>query len=226
MDLEGNMTDIEDMLTISPEEWADKKLALEPGDLTRFVLQGIGISAPLVLRPWDDPSSTPENYYSYQPYTGDPMADAPINSPGGGLVYFDGTPGEEDVSAMLRIMCVNTVLREYAAFVGYAVNPEEERFLVQLRLVSRFALYSMFRAIDGEGLNTFPEQPLTVGEALWRFIVNQQERWGTGMDSPEISGIMGGDGDWAKESLSFGFMVENEHHGVYRIWSRAWLVTK
>ena len=36
----------------------------------------------------------------------------------------------------------------------------------------------------------------------------------------------GGDGDWAKESLCFGLMVENGYQGVYRIWSRAWLVTK
>jgi hypothetical protein len=34
----------------------------------------------------------------------------------------------------------------------------------------------------------------------------------------------GGDGERAKESLAFGFMVENAYYGVYRIWSRAWLV--
>jgi hypothetical protein len=34
------------------------------------------------------------------------------------------------------------------------------------------------------------------------------------------------DGDWAKESLCFGFMMENEYHGICRIWTRAWLVTK
>jgi hypothetical protein len=27
-------------------------------------------------------------------------------------------------------------------------------------------------------------------------------------------------------AVAFGFMVENEYQGVYRIWSRAWLVTK
>ena len=37
---------------------------------------------------------------------------------------------------------------------------------------------------------------------------------------------MGGDGDYAVEELSFGFMLENEYNQVYRIWSRAWLVTK
>jgi hypothetical protein len=41
-----------------------------------------------------------------------------------------------------------------------------------------------------------------------------------------LSGTFGGDGYWAKESLCFGFLVENNYRGVYRIWSRAWLVTK
>jgi hypothetical protein len=42
----------------------------------------------------------------------------------------------------------------------------------------------------------------------------------------DLYGAMGGDGDWAKEELCFGFMMENEYHGVCRIWTRAWLVTK
>jgi hypothetical protein len=37
---------------------------------------------------------------------------------------------------------------------------------------------------------------------------------------------MGGDADWAKESLAYGSMVENAYRGVYRLWSRTWLVTK
>lgn len=36
----------------------------------------------------------------------------------------------------------------------------------------------------------------------------------------------GGDGEWARESLAFGFLVENQYHSIYRIWTRAWLVTK
>ena len=40
-----------------------------------------------------------------------------------------------------------------------------------------------------------------------------------------LRGLFGGDGDFAREELAFGFMVENDYHHVYRIWSRAWLVT-
>ena len=41
-----------------------------------------------------------------------------------------------------------------------------------------------------------------------------------------LAGMFGGDGDDSREKLSFGRMVENGYHHVYRIWSRAWLVTK
>ncbi|MEI9999893.1 MAG: hypothetical protein WDO13_12425 [Verrucomicrobiota bacterium] len=44
--------------------------------------------------------------------------------------------------------------------------------------------------------------------------------------SSQLRGTFGGDGDWAKESLCFGLLVENNDLGVYRLWSRAWLVTK
>jgi hypothetical protein len=31
---------------------------------------------------------------------------------------------------------------------------------------------------------------------------------------------------WAKETLGFGLMVENAYQGVYRVWSRPWLMAK
>ena len=53
-----------------------------------------------------------------------------------------------------------------------------------------------------------------------------KRRVGTSFGDSRIDGKMGGDGDYAVEELSFGFMLENEYNQVYRIWSRAWLVTK
>jgi hypothetical protein len=64
-----------------------------------------------------------------------------------------------------------------------------------------------------------------IAAAIEQFIAAERERWGTGMSSA-LRGTFGGDGDWAKESLCFGLMVENPYYGVYRVWSRAWLVTK
>lgn len=46
------------------------------------------------------------------------------------------------------------------------------------------------------------------------------------MGAPNLSGAMGGDGDYAKEKLCFGLLVENPFGHVYRIWSRAWPLTK
>lgn len=64
-----------------------------------------------------------------------------------------------------------------------------------------------------------------IGDLVWTFVQSQQQVWGI-YNTSQLSGVMGGDGDWAKEALAFGLMVENAYHGVYRIWSRAWLVTK
>jgi hypothetical protein len=50
--------------------------------------------------------------------------------------------------------------------------------------------------------------------------------FGTFFGGPRIEGKMGGDGDFAREMLGFGFMLENDYHEISRIWSRAWLVTK
>ena len=61
---------------------------------------------------------------------------------------------------------------------------------------------------------------------LWAFLVGQAREFGTGMGSPKLAGVLGGDGNFTQEKLSFGLMVENAYYHVYRIWSRAWLVTK
>jgi hypothetical protein len=188
---------------------------------------GMGFAGPMIVRPWDTLSSALDrpNYYGFQGHQSGPLQDAPISEPAGGVVYFDGSPPREDFEALLRLMRVRTQESEYAAFLGEAESPIDERFIVQVRLVSRWALAGIFRASTDGDAGSLVAQTLTVGDALWAFVEDQQQRWGTGMGG-ELSGTMGGDGDWAKEALAFGFMVENAHHGVYRLWSRAWLVTK
>jgi hypothetical protein len=74
------------------------------------------------------------------------------------------------------------------------------------------------------------DQPISIGEYIAEFVASQRLKW----NDPEapwrfsyrLSGKFGGDGDFAKEALCFGFMEENRPYSVYRIWSRAWLVTK
>lgn len=222
------MSDIDSFIKVYPRHWPeDKELEIYPGDLDKFAVPGVGISGPFPIRPWDDPlRDDPSDYYSFQGITGHPIRDASKNEPAGGVVYFGGTPREEDIEALFRLLNVSAHLKDYAAFVEHSLQPIEDRYLVQMRIVSRFALKYLFGALDSDEYESFPPQDRTIGEVLWQFIQDQQDKWGTGMDSYELRGVMGGDGDFAKEELAFGFMVENEYNSVYRIWSRAWLVTK
>ena len=87
------------------------------------------------------------------------------------------------------------------------------------RPVRRLSAFDSFRSCFAGA------EPVTIGALVHRFIELQRERWGTGFSSA-LRGTLGGDGDWAKESLAFGLMVENGYWGVYRLWSRPWLVTK
>jgi hypothetical protein len=105
------------------------------------------------------------------------------------------------------------------------MNPYVDRYLEQLRVVSSAALDALYDAeTDGEAAQHL-SQNLSVADLFVAFIEHQKERWGTGM-SRELDGTLGGDGDWARESLGFGLMVENSTYGVYRIWSRPYLLTK
>jgi hypothetical protein len=217
---------IANLVTLAPPVWPGRALRLQPGDLSQFAPMGFGFEGPFPIRPWDDPfGPSPGRFYAFQPHGGDPFRAAPTEDPAGGTVYLDDDASAEDIATLLRLLRVRRDLKDYAAFLAEAENPPEERFLVQLRIVTRFALAGIFHAeIEGEA-TPLSTQRLTIGELVWAFLEDQREVWGPGM-SPQLRGTAGGDGDWAKEALAFGFMVENATYGVYRIWSRAWLVTK
>jgi len=172
--------------------------------------------------------------YGFEPEWGDnPIAEAPYYSGQGGLVYFDMMT-KPDLAALFRVLGVveyGTVNsdRQYAVFTQVADSPGSERYLVQMRLVSRFALRYHYHALSDRAYEQFPQQPLTLADACWEFISFHQKRWGehsyenTGKG---LAGLFGGDGFFEREYLSFGFLVENSYYNIYRIWSRAYLVTK
>ncbi len=179
------------------------------------------------MRPWDnlDDLAKQGSYYGLDRRTGHPLLDAPLTGSSGGTVYFDGSPDKNDIDALLRLLTVHSDSTDYAVFLGEAKDPGQERFLTQMRLISQFALRSLFGAkIDGE-CSHLTTQTVSIGDLIWKFIEDQQREYGKGY-SAQLDGLFGGDGDWAKEKLAFGFLVENEYQGVYRLWSRAWLVTK
>lgn len=88
-----------------------------------------------------------------------------------------------------------------------------------MRFIPRAAL-AVFGA-DEPPAKSAPDAKLN--DAITAFIAAERTYW---YDTASLSGTLGGDGDWAKEHLGFGFMVENVSHRIYRLWSRPYLVTK
>jgi hypothetical protein len=76
---------------------------------------------------------------------------------------------------------------------------------------------------------TLAAQPISMVEYVAQFVDEQRLKWNNpdgGAFPRSLDTLFGGDGDFAKEALCFGFMVENHPWAVYRVWSRAWLVSK
>lgn len=193
-------------LRVSPPLWPHGTLQTQPGDLTQFAPQGNGV-------------------YGYQEGIENPMLAAPPQEDIGGALYFGNGILKEDFQALMRILNVGDDY-DYAVFTSESSQPGQDGYLRQLRLVSKFALRFMFGALASGEYETFPLQQLSMPEAFWGFIEHEWNDWGTSFRSSKLAGKFGGDGDFAREELSFGFMVENDYHRVYRVWSRAWLVTK
>ena len=104
-----------------------------------------------------------------------------------------------------------------------ATDQPKDRYLAQIRIVD-FGGMRLFGAVPDPG-DVLWQQPIDVAALIAAFIAAQKNIWGDGM-SATLAGTLNGDGDWAREKLAFGFMVENAYNGVYRLWSRPWLVTK
>ena len=189
--------------------WLRKEgLEVQPGELSQFAPNGNGV-------------------YGYQAKCGvDPFKAAPTQEPAGGAIYFDSRFSPDDFRGLLRLAEVRLDDKDYSVFFREAEQPGEEGYIVQMRLVSRFGLRYMFDAITEGEYDQFPLQGLTVSEALSAFTDEESKRWGTSFGAPGLDGLFGGDGHFAQEKLAFGFMVENSYFHIYRIWSRAWLVTK
>lgn len=197
---------------VSPPMWDGNTIKVQPGDLAQFAPEGTGI-------------------YGYQePTPGNPFLSAPLQDDAGGAVYFGNGIGRADFDVLMRVMGVTQLhsanpMRRFAAFTAVSEHPGKDGYLVQMRLVSDFGLKFLFGAIPDAEPGSFPEQALSMVDTLWAFVETQRAHWGTGYGE-DLEGLFGGDGDFAREQLSFGFLVENGYHHVYRIWSRAWLVTK
>jgi hypothetical protein len=197
----------EGKVRITPPVFINNTLRVNPSDLTQFAPEGTGV-------------------YGLREHTNrNPFKEGPVHEPSGGTLFFDNDVRKEDFLGLSRILDITTN-KDYAAFLSTSDAPGKDGYLSQLRLVSKFGLKYLYDAISETEYESFPEQELTMPEALYAFIDNQRNEYGTFFGEPKLERKFGGDGDYAREQLSFGFMVENEYFSVYRIWSRAWLVTK
>lgn len=206
------VVDFSGRIHLSSPNPSSKNQAIDPANLSLFVPQG-------------------EETYGYDLKADqNPFDQAPVRSGTGGTVYFD-RPVLAVFEPMLQCLGVTTINpnRQFAAFFAASEDPKRDNYLMQLRLVSRFGLRYLFKSIDEAEYQNFPEQPLNMIQACWEFVCRQREIWREGFWRDEqngLAGLFGGDGDYQRESLSFGFTVENSYYNVYRIWSRAYLVTK
>lgn len=208
--------DLGDKIRVSPPIWPQHSLKVQPGDLSQFAPYGNGV-------------------YGYQKRDrSNPFTNAPPQEACGGVVYFGNDISRTDFEALTRILEVQSrqvvnPLKSFSVFTAESQQPGKEGYLAQMRLVSKFGLRYMFDAISDAEYERFPDQELTMVEALWSFIEHERNRFGTSFQQDGekgLRGVFGGDGHFACEELCFGFMLENSYHDICRIWSRAWLVTK
>lgn len=198
---------------VSPPMFSNNTIKEQPGDLTKFANHGNGV-------------------YGYQKGIGwNPFTCAPPQDAHGGVIYFDNNITRNDFDALLRIMGLKSCnpKKQYSVFMEESKQPGQDGYLKQIRLVPRFAMKHLFGTISEDEYENFPEQNFSMADCMWKFMQSEKKRWGTSCFEDQkkgLAGLFGGDGDFAREALSFGFMLENDYHTVCRIWSRAWLVTK
>lgn len=218
-----------DSVRLSPNVWPGNSLPVQPGDPTQFAPMGFCMNVPTIIRPWDTLESAVAagGYYGAQPHSFHPLHGSPRTDACGGAIYFDSGESRESLLAAFEVMGVRmrTDWRDFAVFHTESKEPLKDGYIAHCRIMPWSTLEHLYHADLAlvEGCST--PQLCSVQDVLYGFVQAQEQHWGTGM-SGKLSGCMGGDGDWAKESLCFGFMVENAYHLILRIWSRAQLVTK
>ncbi|MCR9123196.1 MAG: hypothetical protein NXH91_13085 [Phyllobacteriaceae bacterium] len=195
-----------------------KRHAIETHYRDRGLLDGAGNDA-AVQEPASDADT---GVRSSEP--ADPLLSAPLTDVAGGTIYFAGASVDR-LGDVLEIMGVRSSRRDFLAIASQSRRPTQSRYLDQLWLISALAGRSVF-GLDGEEHRH--EQSLTLEQAVTGFVERQVGKWTEPAEtfSRQLDGMLGGDGEYAREALGFGFHVEDGFHGVYRVWSRPWIVLK
>jgi hypothetical protein len=112
-----------------------------PGNMLGFMPQGFGLGAPAVTMPWGSPR---ESFYGFDKSTHQPILDSPTTVPSGGTIYFGSLNIGKGLEAALDLMGVRSGT-DYVAFAASSENPRQDRYLDQLRLVSKGALEAFYK---------------------------------------------------------------------------------
>lgn len=204
---------IEQLIDIYSPFWPGRTLSVPPGDLGLFAPSGIvDFGVPAIHAP---------AHPSHRDRPADPLRAAPLTEPAGGAVYIQGDAMPADLAGLMRLLRVDAAAADYAAFLARAADPLEDRFLTQLRLIRVPALVGIYHALSPDETRLFPDQRLTIGELVPAFVAGERRHWSA---RPAQSSTAEPGEPRLQQALGFGFMVENAHYGVYRIWSRVWLL--
>lgn len=195
------------IIRLSPPMGDNREQIYHPADLSRFAPDGNSVYGYEQDRPFD------------------PFKIAGRESGKGGIVAFGSRIKKEDFLVLCSILGISKIEKQYAAYAQEAEAPPREGFIRQLRLVDRFGLRFHFRVLTDQEYKNFPEQQLTILEAMWLFVQEEIRPWTTPEGRQELKKKLGGS-DWAWPTLSFGLMVENSQEYIYRIWSRVHYITK
>ena len=198
------MTVLNKLIEVDPSVWDSREgIEILPNDFTRIVNNGFDCDSKFPRLESDDPRR-------WMPWDQD----------AGGAFCFDSRPymGEKDAFMILmKSLGVSNVSKTFAPFIEEGPGLQK-----QMRIVSASALKSVFKVLNQKEYESFPEQEVTMAEALWLFFLDVTPEYPPKKIYPGKPGM-------ATISLippSIGIVVENSYYKVYRIWSRWPIIRK
>lgn len=193
------MTVLNELVGLDPSLWEHREeVEIRPDDFTQIVNNGFDCDSKFPRLETDDPRR-------WMPWDQD----------AGGAFCFDSSSymGEKDAFMILmKSLGVSNVSKTFTVFIEEGPGMQK-----QMRTVSAHALKSVFKVLNQKEYASFPEQEVTMAEALWLFFLDVTPSH----DPPQkIHSEKPGMTTISLIPPSIGIVVENSYYDVYRIWSR------
>lgn len=210
----------------------------DDGSLSRILpASGIGqvestMISPIIVTPFSVGGGYLGQFLAEQDALNENVASVKEGKSAGDLIYFGEGDDEDDFYSAVHSLNIRSHDATYAAiFTTFAEDQEiygkQESglyYLEQLKIICPPALHRYYEGFS----EACVEHRLCIAEALWHFNLMEIHRYNPRNElyPSELHGVIGGDGDYEREQLAFGMLVENREEGIYRIWSRVYLCTK